>query len=141
MLFAPPNVKLNFAADSTPAVTGYALALGKASAPECAFTAARLVLGWAHLVKPRLTQAARLARVSDSYVGAALEVLRSDPDLGLEGAVLRGELSLFEAAVLAKHPQRSLTKLFLTASAIELADLGKRAGPAVVWDRVIIPNL
>jgi hypothetical protein len=122
-------------------VTGYWLALNKASASECAFTAARLVLGQLALVEPCGTQAARLARVSEAYVDAALDVLLSNPSLGLEAAVLKSELSLREAAVFAKHPRRNLTEQFLTASAAELADLGKRAGPAVVWDQMVIPNL
>jgi hypothetical protein len=77
-----PNVNSNLAADSTPTVTGYALALGKASASERAFTAANLALGRLALIEPRVTQAARLARVCEPYVEAAIEVLlSSEPEL------------------------------------------------------------
>jgi hypothetical protein len=135
-----PNVNSNLVADSAPAVTGYALALGKASASERAFTAAKLVLGWVVLIEPRVTQAARLARVCEPYVEAAIEVLRSG-DPKLEAAVGRNDVSLFEAAVLARHPQPTLTQKFLAASATERADLAKTAGPAAIWDELIAPNI
>jgi hypothetical protein len=134
------NGNQNYAAGSIPTVTGYALALGKASAPERAFTAGRLVLGWLALIAPRVTQAARLARVSDPYVDAALAILRSG-DPGLEAAVLRRELSPFEAAVLAKHPQPTLARKFMSATPAERADLARTAGPAVIWDELIAPHI
>jgi hypothetical protein len=138
--FMDPNVKPNLTADSTPTVTGYALALGKASASERAFTAANLALGRLALIEPRVAQAARLARVCEPYVEAAIEVLRSnDPEL--ETLVRDGKISLFEAAVLAKHPRPSLTEKFMAASAAERADLAKTAGPAVLWDELIAPNV
>jgi hypothetical protein len=121
-------------------VSGYKLALSQAPAPARAFIAARLVLGQLYLVKPRVTQACRLARVSQPYTDAAIDVLLfGDPEL--EARVHADELSLFEAAVLAKHPQPTLVDNFMAASAAELADLGKHAGTARVWDKVIIPNL
>ena len=57
----PPNVNQNY-----PCVSGYALALSKATPAERAFTAAGLVLGWVHLIDPRVTPAARLARAPRS---------------------------------------------------------------------------
>ena len=135
-----PNVNSNLAADTTPTVTGYALALGKTSATERAFTAANLVLGRLALIEPRVTQAARLARVCEPYVEAAIEVLlSSEPEL--ETLVRDGKISLFEAAVFAKHPRPSLTEKFMAASAAERADLAKTAGPAVLWDELIVPHL
>jgi hypothetical protein len=122
------------------AVSGYSLAMGKAPAPERAFTAARLVLGDLHLVHPRITQAAKLAKVSRHYVEAALEVVRSADD-GLEAMVREGMLSLFEAAVLSKHPAPSLPEQFKTASPAQLAHFGRVVGPERLWEDVIIPAL
>jgi hypothetical protein len=111
-----------------------------ASASERAFTAAKLVLGQLILIEPRVSQVSRLARVSVPYTEAAIEVLRfADP--GLEAAVGKGEVSLFEAAVLARHPQPSLTQKFMAASAAERADLAKTVSPAVLWDELIVPSL
>ena len=59
------NVNHNFAAYTVPTITGYALALTRTSAVERAFSAAKLVLGHLALTDPRVTQAARLARVSE----------------------------------------------------------------------------
>ena len=137
MLHDPSKVKLNL---STPVpVTGYLLALNKMSAAERAFVAARLVLGQLSLVEPRATQAAKLARAPIAYVKAALEVLRSGPKF--EPAVCTGELSLFEAAVLALHPEPTLTEKFKTANAAERAVFAKAAGPAMLWDELIAPNI
>jgi hypothetical protein len=136
MLHDPKKVKLNL---SIPTVTGYALALGKASATERAFVAAKLVNGQVYLVKPRVTQAARLARTSVQYVKAALEVLRADPVL--EIAACEGEMTLFEAAVLAKHPEPTLVERFRTANPTERAAFAKAAGPEVLWDELIAPNV
>jgi hypothetical protein len=133
MLFAPIHVKSNRAAT----VTGYALALGKTSAAERAFTAAKLVNGQVFLVEPRVTQAARLARTSVQYVKAALDVLRNGPEF--EPAVCMGELSLFEAAVLALHPEPTLVENFRTATPTERAVFAKAAGPATLWDECISP--
>ena len=136
MLHDPLKCKSN----SAPTVTGYALALSKAPAWERAFVPARLVLGQLGLIEPRVSQASRLACVSEPYVDAAIAVLRSG-NLDHESAVDRGELTLLEAAVLAKHPPRNLTEQFLTATSRELADLGRYAGPTMVWDELIVPNL
>jgi hypothetical protein len=138
MLFDPSKVKSQYS--SIPTVTGYGLALSKAPAAERAFTAAKLVLGQLYLIDPRVTQAARLARVSEPYVEAALEVLRSrDPDL--EPLVRESNISLFAAAVLARYPEPTLTEKFMAASAAERADLAKTAGPAAIWDELIVPHI
>jgi hypothetical protein len=134
MLHDPSKVKLNL---STPVVTGYLLALNKMSATERAFTAARLVLGQLSLVEPRATQAAKLARTPIAYVRAALEVLGNGPEF--EPAVCAGKMSLFEAAVLAKHPEPTLVDKFRTATAAERAVFAKATGPATLWDELISP--
>jgi hypothetical protein len=136
MLFVPPNVKSN---RSSRTVTGYALALSRAPASERAFTAAKLVNGQVSLVQPRTAQAARLARVSIQYVKAALEILGAAPEF--EPAVCTGELSLFEAAVLATHPEPTLAEKFRVATATERAIFAKAAGPAVLWDELIVPHI
>jgi hypothetical protein len=140
MLFIPPNVKLPDAESSIPTVTGYALALGKASATERAFIAANLVLGRLTLIEPRVTQAARLARVCEPYVDAALEILRSG-NRGLQIGALDGTFSLFEAAVLAKNPVPALADMFLVATPAERANLAKTVGPAAIWDELIAPHV
>jgi hypothetical protein len=134
MLFIPSHVKTNSPIST---VTGYQLALSKAPATERAFTAAKLVLGQLAMVEPRTTQAAQLARVSLAYVKAALEVLRNGPEF--EPAVCTGELSLFEAAVLALHPEPTLTEKFKTANAAERAVFAKTTGPATLWDECVAP--
>src|SRR5271166_3636675 len=63
-----------FNANQIPSVSGYSMALTKASAAARAFTAGKLVLGWVYLVEPRVTQAARLNRVSVPSVYAALDI-------------------------------------------------------------------
>jgi hypothetical protein len=136
MLHDPSKVKSNI---STPVVTGYSLALGKTSAPERAFTAGKLVLGRVFLAEPRVTQAARLARLSIQYVEAALEVLCSGPEF--ETAVCKGELSLFEAAVLVRHPEPTLAEKFMAATAAERVGLAKAVGPAAIWDELIVPHI
>jgi hypothetical protein len=134
------NVNPTYPVGTGPVVTGYAIALGKASAPERAFTGARLVLGWTILTEPRVTQAARLVRASVRYIEAAREILLAH-DPKLEAAVCNGDISLLEAAVLAKHPHPTLAQKFMTASAAERADLAKAAGVATLWDELIVPSL
>jgi hypothetical protein len=122
------GVNRNFAADVVPTtITGYALALSRASAAERAFIAAKLVLGYLALIDPRVTQAARLVRVSEPYVEAALEILRSGRP-GLETGARNGTFSLFEAAVLAKYPEPALTDMFLVATPAERANLARPWG-------------
>jgi hypothetical protein len=125
---------------SVPVITGYQLALSKTSTVEQAFTGARLVLGQLYLVQPRVTQTVRLTGICQPYVNLAIEILRSG-HLDLERAVKAGELSLTEAAVMVRHPQRSFVDQFLTMSAAERADFGKRIGPVTIWDDVVTPCL
>lgn len=126
--------------DQVPAITGYTLALNHAPAHARAFAAARLVLGQVQLVEPRLSQSARLARVSGLYTAAAVQVLQSG-DTKLVRAVLDGRRALLEAAALAKHPRQNLVEAFLAADASERADLGRIAGVDVVFDTMISPVL
>ena len=117
-------------------VTGYELALSKVPVAARAFTAATLVLGWAVVVDPRITQAARLARVSVPSVDAALAILQSG-DRDLEVAA---RISLFEAAVVAKHPH-SLVDQYMASSSADRAVLAKTVGPGMIWDELIVPNI
>jgi hypothetical protein len=136
----PNVVNSNLAAGNVPTVTGYALALSRGSASERAFTAAKLVLGRLALIEPRVTQAARLARVSEPYVEAALLILRTG-DSNLEDRVLRGLYPLSTAAVLALYPEPTLTEKFQDSSAAERADLTKNVGVTAIWDELIAPNI
>ena len=86
------------------------------------------------LVAPRVTQAARLARVSEPSVDAALVILRAGR-YDLAAGVLDGTFSLLEAAVLAKHPESTLATKFLVSSSADRADLVRAVGPAAIWDR------
>jgi len=113
------------------------LALSKAAAPERALTAAKLVLGLVQLIEPRVTQAARLAHVSDPYVDAAVVVLRSG-DMELIAAVAAGRVPLLEAAVLVKH---SLFERYVNGSPATRAEFARSMGPARTWDEMIVPYL
>jgi hypothetical protein len=75
-------------------------------------------------IKPRVSQAARLAKVSDPYVDAAMEVLILG-DAQLQFDVVAGRVPLLEAAVLAKNP---LFKRYNEGSPSERAVFA-RAGP------------
>jgi hypothetical protein len=125
---------------TTPVITGYTLALSKSSAAYRAFRAGDLVLGHCQLIYPRVTQAARLARVSTPYALAAIELLRS----GVEDLILAaktGKLPLLKAAVLARHPRKSLAETYLAADADERLDLGRIVAVETVFDTAISPLL
>ena len=99
------------------AITGYALALSRATPTERAIVAARLHLG-----------------VNRPLVHAAIAVLKSGDHPDLLRAVLTGRLTLLEAAVLAQHPQKNLIETFAAAPAAERLELGRVAGVDEIFD-------
>jgi hypothetical protein len=54
--------------------------------------------------------------------------------------VLTGRTPLLAAAALVKRRAR-LLRAYHEASSADLAALGRKAGVAEVWDRVVVPNL
>ena len=114
------------------------MALGHRTPTERALIGAKLFLGQLQLVKPRVSQVVDLVRVSRPMVEAAIALLEAG-NTGLLSAVGVGQVSLLEAAVLVKHPPKTLVETFINSSPVDRAALAKAAGPAVLWDELVAP--
>lgn len=126
-------------AQVVPILNGYNLALGHRTPTQRALIGAEMFLNRLHFVEPRVSQVVDLVHVSRPMVEAAIALLTSG-NIALLSAVDAGEISLLEAAVLARHPQ-TLTETFVTSSRADRADLAKTAGPAVLWDELVAPYI
>ena len=127
-------------AQAVPNLSGYNLALGHRTPTERSLIGGKLCLGLMQLIEPRLSQVTGLVHVSRPMIEAAITVLQSTNGEFLE-AVESERLSLLEAAILARHPRKTLVEMFVTSSRKDRADLAKIAGPAAIWDELVAPYI
>jgi hypothetical protein len=73
-------------------------------------------------------------------VEAAIALLEVG-NAGLLSAVAAGQISLLEAAVLVKHPPKTLVETFAASSRADREALAKTAGPATIWDELVAPYI
>lgn len=143
MLYSPSHRDFSASRQVISTVTGYGLALGVGKKPptERALVGGELVLGLSQFVEPRVSQVVDLVHVSRPMVEGAVAILMAANAAELLQAIKRKQLSLLEAAVLAKHPQpqKTLVETYLGASAADQEALAKTAGPAAIWDALISP--
>ena len=125
-------------AQAVPSLSGYNLALGHRTPTQRALIGAEMFLGRLRFVEPRVSQVVDLVHVSRPMVEAAIALVESD-NIGLLSAVGVGQVALLEAAVLVKHPPKTLVETFVTSSQADRAVLAKTAGPTALWDELVAP--
>jgi hypothetical protein len=93
--------------------------------------AARLVRGETQLIRPTITQAVAIARVSTPYVQLALRL-----SVATRLRVVAGAISLTDAA-----KANGLLTAWATATPDEKAALGSIVGVDEIWDSAIQPSI
>ena len=120
--------------ESTPTITGRALAHTKRTTAESAFGAAAFHRNRIQLINPTIGQTAMLWGVCRPYVTAAT-VIANNP--AARTAVLAGKITLLEAAKAAKA--ETLAEHFARTTPTEWLEAARVIGPAAIWDHMISP--